>query len=795
MDAYTFEALEFSKVTEKLCSYAASELGRSLLKRQAPTADLARIRKRLSRVSEVKAVLEATSRFPVEGIRDVREFLAMARLPGAVLGGSAFIEISSTLEAACTLRDYLRSHARTHPHLTRVSQEIFVLTGLTRRIAATLDQDGGILDDASEDLAAIRGEIRHVEHRIRHHLKALLEASDSRDWLQEDYFTIREGRHVLPVKANLKGELPGIVHDRSDTGQTVFVEPAENVALGNELRDLWSLERVEINRILGDLTVAVAEVADDIETNIDILARADADKSRALLSREYGMCEPRVEKDADFRLRGARHPILLFQGSDAVPVDVELCSQSRTLVITGPNAGGKTVCLKTIGLLALMAQAGLHVPAKERSTFRLFRKIYADIGDNQSIEESLSSFSSHMQRIRSILDGVNDRTLVLLDELGAATDPEEGGALSAAVLAEMHDRGAFSAVTTHLSDLKILAHVTEGMANAGAQFDPYSGKPTYQIKAGTPGNSRAIETARQLGFPASLLEAARGNLTEGKARLEQTITDLASELDRAREQVREYEKLQKEARERRDKYRTALTRLRREKDEYLKKASREALETARSGRKLVQETIARLREEMAASAQGGDRKGKAAARKARETMESVFVEAKALERRHARPLPSDLPPSALVVGAEVSVLSLGQTGTIVSIDEKKGKVKVSAGIGEIEASFDDLGPPHPGAPVRPMPAKPRFTELARNVDRELMLLGCRVEEARKKVTDYLNEALLSGLSEVRIIHGEGTGALRKAVTEWLKGNHAVSSFRPGGRGEGGAGATVVTLGD
>jgi DNA mismatch repair protein MutS2 len=792
MDAATLEALEFDKVVEKAAAYAGSGPGREIVGRIQPLTDPARIRKSARRVTEIRRVIEATGRFPLEGLRDLREHLKKARIPGSILPPQALLDVSSSLQAAKDLRNFLLKHGEGHANLLRIARELFVLEGLWRRIGVTLDESGEVLDEASEDLRLIRKETREVEERIRQRLRDILDAEETAEQLQESYFTIREGRHVLPVKASVKSELPGIIHDRSDTGQTVFIEPAEIVGLGNELRDLRSLERVEINRILADLTAAVGEAADELEANQRMLARADADRALARFSIEYGMCEPAVEPDGEVRLLAARHPVLLFTKVRAVPIDVVLSGENRSVVITGPNAGGKTVTLKTIGLLTLMAQAGMHVPAGERSAFRTFEKVFADIGDKQSIEESLSSFSSHVLRIREILERTDHRTLVLLDELGASTDPEEGGALSCAVLDEIHRRGAYSAVTTHLADLKVLAQATEGMVNAAAQFDPSSGSPTYQIKVGFPGSSRALETARRLGFDETLLGKAREHLSEGKARLEEIIAELEEEGTRARDLRKELEALRRETGELRQKYRDKLKAIKKEKKEVLRRAAREGEEIVRRGKKLVEETIRRLREE------AGTRDAEPAERKkafgaARRAAEKAVGDFRA-ERERLQETPDDaLQPAAIEIGARVTVKSLRQTGEIEAVDAKRRKVRVRAGILEIEADFDDLIPAEPRKQVPPRFQDRPYTELARNVESELNLVGLRAEEARERLLDYINDALLSDREEVRVIHGHGSGVLRRVVEEALRTHRSVESFRPGGKGEGGKGATVVRL--
>ncbi len=793
MDAHTLEALEFGKVVEKLKEFASSDSGREIVGATAPMTDLGEVRRRLAVVTEIRRVMEACGRFPSPAFRDVREHVARAGIVGSTLPPQAMLDIAALCVAARELRDFLLKHCNEQPNLRKTSESLHVLIGLERRISATLDESGNVLDDASEDLAEIRAEIRQTEFRIRERLKAVIEAPESAEWLQEKYFTMRDGRHVLPVNANLKTRIEGIVHDRSDTGQTVFIEPVETVGLGNELRDLGSLERVEVNRILLDLTSAVREALPMIAADHEILARMDADRAKAAFSLKFAMSEPQLEKEGDFVLLKARHPVLLFSGADAVPVDLSLTRDTRCLVITGPNAGGKTVALKTLGLLALMAQAGLHVPAGERSRFRMFRKVYADIGDFQSIEEHMSSFTSHLTRISGMLSSIDERTLVLLDELGAATDPEEGGALSCAVLSAIHGKGAWTAATTHLSDLKVLAHSTPGMANAAVQFDPGTGMPTFQVRTGIPGSSRAIETAMRLGLPSAIIASARGNLAEGKARLEAAIADLEAESARISEERQALEAARKEAGMLKEKYRAHVAAAKKEKREILRKAAGEASEIVLAGRKMIEETVRKLRESAESEAGRSGAGLKAEAKDARSRLERKIEELKRAEVSLAR---DERPRNAglrLEVGAEAQVKSLRSPGVITAIDLKRGKARVRSRSAEIETDIADLCVSDVPAPARLPKPERRFEEFARNADKELVIVGLRVDEALAKVKAYLNEAALSDLPEVRIVHGMGTGALRKAVEELLKSHSAVESYRPGGRGEGGQGATVVRL--
>ncbi|MCU0723418.1 MAG: hypothetical protein MUC63_07365 [Planctomycetes bacterium] len=478
MDEHTLKVLEFDKVLDRVAAHATFAPGREAVLATRPLADPAAVERETALVTEAKEVLVSTGRFPLEEARDVREILRRVRPEGFLLEGAPLLEIGRFLAAARVLRDHVSRLERKFPRLLELVSEIRVFRDLEDRIVATVDADGRVVDTASPELRAIRAAMREIDARIRALLDSFLEDPGNDETLQEKFVTLRDGRHVLPLKATRKGVIPGILHGRSDTGNTIYVEPTPAVELGNDLRDLAGQEAAEVRRILSSLTRDVRGILPELEHDLALLARADAARAKAAFSLAFRMSPALPSPDGELRLLGARHPLLLFRGADAVPLDLALSPSARAVVISGPNTGGKTVALKTAGLLCLLSQAGLHVPAGERTRIPVFAKILADIGDEQSIEASLSSFSSHLVRTAGILREAGPGTLLLLDEMGAATDPEEGAALAAAVLERVHASGAFWIATTHLSALKAFAHGREGVENAAMEYDEAGNRPT-----------------------------------------------------------------------------------------------------------------------------------------------------------------------------------------------------------------------------------------------------------------------------------------------------------------------------
>ncbi|MBI3271338.1 MAG: endonuclease MutS2 [Planctomycetes bacterium] len=812
MDEHTLRVLEFDKVLDKLSRCCASEAGADAARALRPLVDPIVIRRRLALTAELATLHALDEPLTLAGLRDLSPHLRMARVDGATLEGKALFDVAVSLRAARMARDQVKKLELELPLLRELMKRFHLLPTLERSLLTSVDADGSVLDEASPALHALRQRRRGLEWGIQDKMERMMRSSELSEALQDQFVTKREGRWVLPVRSTHRAQVSGIVHDRSDTGNTVFVEPEVVVEMGNQVRDVETKERVEVNRVLRELTVAVGRAADTIEADHALLLELDVLEAQARLSRDYSLVSPEVDGEAWLDWREARHPVLIFNGRAAVPLDLRVGQDYRTLVITGPNTGGKTVTLKTAGLLVLMAQSGIPIPAAAGSRFGVFRAVHCDVGDEQSIEQSLSTFSSHLTRIVRILAACDRATLVLLDELGAGTDPAEGGALGQAILETLHEREARSVVTTHLSDLKILAHSRAGMANASVQFDAVSLRPTFQLVLGIPGNSNALLIAERLGVEKGILERARKYLGQGRLDLEELIRDLnakRSELEAERGAVAharaEVSHLEKQIQEelarwkgrKQEIYREART----EAEDFLKEARREVhavLEELRSRPKehkeRASEVAGKVGERLAGIGEKVDR----------------FAAAAGAPPRPAAPKPEELKP-----GARVFVRSMNCEGEVLETLPKKGRVRVGSGEFRIEVDLADVelstGKRRDGA-GRPAGAgsgssggggggagsarsAPKFVPSRRGgkVESRLHLLGKRVEPALRELAQYLDSAALTGLAEVQVVHGYGTGAMERAVTEFLKKHPLVEKFRQGEPSEGGGGVTVVTL--
>lgn len=807
MDSRTLRVLEYEKIKERLARCAATEFGRELALKIRPLDDLEAICRFQRETSEAKAIERERGTIPFAGISDIRRPLKRARA-GGVLNPEELVGIACTLRGAQRLRSFLLGLHEEFALLRGYAREIASLGELTTTIFGCIGEDGEILDDASPALSQIRRQLRVLDNRVKDKLDSMIRSPEFLRYLQEPIVTLRNGRFVVPVKQAFRTEVPGILHDQSASGQTLFVEPMVIVELNNELRRLRADEEAEIERILTWLSSEVAKNADSIEETIRAVTRIDLAVAKGRLSLEYDGTEPTLNCGGRILIRQGRHPLLT---GEAVPIDVTLGQDFTTLVITGPNTGGKTVALKTIGLLTLMAQSGLHVPAAPGTELAVFRKVFADIGDEQSIEQSLSTFSSHMGYIVKILQRLGDRgedTLVLLDELGAGTDPQEGAALAMAILEFLHGRDARVVATTHYSELKAFAHFTEGARNASVEFDDVTLAPTYRLLIGVPGRSNAFVIASRLGLFPEIIEAARSKMGGTHFSLENMLSDiertrreLEEERDRARSARLDAEKL-------RASYEKALAALMKERSEIIQKAREEVRDLVRRSRDEARAVLDTLRKERAA-------KPEAAYVQARRALDGIAEEIEELvnesyEETGGMATPSgscdgrsdDLQgahvpfdPERARVGMEVYVPRLGRTGILQTLPDSDGRCLVQLGMLKIPFSTEELmclgqtSPRESGAVVLGELSRSKASDISVELD----LRGLRVEEALSRVDKYLDDAYLAGIPRARIIHGKGTGALRQAIQDMLKRHPHVSEFRFGAAYEGGDGVTVVSL--
>ncbi len=786
-DAGTLRALEFGTIVEELAGHASFEPSRELALATQPVADETHVGLLQDQTDEADRLLTDQAQASIGGARDIRAALERAGRGGR-LTPAELLEVGETLEA--TERFATRLKAWHGPHLSGIRDALEPAPELAARIARSIDEGGEILDTASAELAAIRKRLRTAQDRVRERLNAMLRSSSMAGIIGEAIVTMRAGRYVIPIRAEAKGRVKGIVHDQSASGATLFVEPLTVVELNNKWTEASLAAEREEERILDELSRDVEGRADALRDSLAALARADLWMARARLGAAMDGVRPSIVEDAA-ELLSARHPLL---GDSAVPIDLRLGDRFgyRALVVTGPNTGGKTVSLKTLGLLSLMHQAGLRVPAADGARLPAFRRVMADIGDEQSIAQSLSTFSSHLRNVVRFVADAGPATLVLLDEVGAGTDPAEGSALAMAILSRLLDAGSMVAATTHYAELKTFATEHPGVSNAAVEFDVATLRPTYRLTIGLPGKSQAFAIAERLGLPEAILADARDRISAEHASMEETLAAIAAA---EQAQVAALEAAQAErasASDERDLARTGVARARREAAELLADARRSADElVARAERE-----VADLRREMTRQRNlAGGRRGASVA-----AFDDLSRQAARARTETEVELPPDAEPAEEGPQPRIGLFgrskTLGSTGRIVEISGRTGRVTLETEGARLVVPADDVEvvpEPISGPAPRDLEAEEMRRRAAQRVSPRLDLHGERVEAALERLTAHLDDALLAGLDEVVIVHGIGTGALRRAVREALAEHPRVRSVRGGRKDEGGDGATVAEL--
>lgn len=777
------KTLEYNKIISKLEEYAATALGKELVKELQPITDLAAIQEAQQITSEAVQLLTDFERVPLGGIFDIRASLKKASI-GGILAVPELLEVGSTLRGSRLMREFLTGSGSNG--LSIISEwggRLAVFPGLERELERCLSPEGEVLDSASPKLRSLRSQIKVTQNRIRDKLDSIVKSTENSKYLQDTIVSLRNDRYVIPVKQEYRSLFPGIVHDQSSSGATLFIEPMAVVELNNQLRIIQAEAVEEVNRILKELSGKVKDITDQLRTALNIMARLDLAFAKGRFSLAISGTEPVLNSTGRIQLYNAKHPLLTGK---VVPITVSLGEAYHTLVITGPNTGGKTVTLKTVGLLTLMAQSGLHIPADSGSTVAVFNRVFCDIGDEQSIEQSLSTFSSHLTQIVKIIEGATGPDcLVLLDELGAGTDPTEGAALAMSILTHLHQLGVRTVATTHYSELKVFAYKTEGICNAAVEFDIETLRPTYRLFTGLPGSSQAFEIALKLGLPEFLIKNARSYISAEEAKVEEMLKQIEADSRKAREDRMKIEadriKIEKDRRH----YEEELAKFKREKEELLRQARLEAREVLLEARRESENLLRELREsppdQLTVIANHARRK--------------IGVELERLEEKTALPKPEGgIKPEDLKVGMRVKSRSLNQTGTVLEIGNDC--VLVQVGIIKANLAFNDLEPVA-GEKVKSSrvirQSGATGLETAQKISAEISLRGMTVDEGLYQLEKYLDQALLAGLNRFRVIHGKGTGVLRQAVQQYLKGNSMVKSFTFAEQNEGGLGATVVEL--
>lgn len=700
------------------------------------------------------------------------------------LSTGELLGIASCLKAARIAKDILAKEVGEESYLYNLAGLLITHRSAEEEINRCIINEDEIFDGASPALARIRRAMRLANEKVREKLNSMIRSTAYQKYLQEPIITIRNGRFVIPVKQEYRQQVPGLIHDQSSSGATLFIEPSAVVELGNEYKKLLAEEADEIERILTELTAMLAPYADEIREDLNIMGQIDLVFAKAKLSRELNAVMPRLNRNNYVRIVRGRHP--LIPADRVVPIDIWIGRDYRSLIITGPNTGGKTVTLKIVGLFALMVQSGIFVPANEGSEFPVFEHIYADIGDEQSIEQSLSTFSSHMKNIVGILDRADENSLVLLDELGAGTDPIEGAALAMSILEELNDRHCICVSTTHYSEIKAFAMTHEGMENASMEFDIDRLCPTYRLYIGIPGKSNAFEISSRLGLPNSIIDKAKGFLKGEDVRFEDIISSAQSQHRIAEEE----RKMAEEARAELEKLRADAERERRKLDEDRNRLQAKAKEDAKrivaDTKREMEKLIVEIRSIKDIDRSAADRVIQAARDTLRAT-ETAVNEKEAIKKED-----NTKPPKTVRAGDTVNIVTLDQKATVLSAPDSKGEVMVQAGVMKLNVKLKDIRLIEEKKAAAPTSGKVGLGA-GKQVGLELDVRGMLVDEANIIVDRYLDDAYNAGLSEVNIIHGKGTGALRAGVQAFLKRHPLVKGYRMGSYGEGDAGVTVVTL--
>ena len=781
--SHLYSKLEFEAIKQRLRVYSSSDLGKRLIDEVSPIQDLRSLQEELSQVTEFKNVLETEDHFPLDGIKDVRTTIQKASIEDSFVTATELRDIFTTQQAARLIKQFFEKRTSRYPLTSTLAEGLFVDRILEYNIDQAIDENGTVKDTASKELREIRRSIIAKTDSLRVKLEAILKGISDQGYAQDEIMTTRDGRMVIPVKVEHKHHVPGFIHSSSGSGATVFIEPAETLEMNNEIRSLQFSEQREVERILRALTTQVRVLKAELLANVEILARLDFLLARAKYSIEILGAQPNMVEESPLRLLEARHPLLLqrHRRDEVVPLSLELGADFKTLIITGPNAGGKTVALKTVGLLSLMAACGLHIPALPDSQIPVFERIFIDIGDEQSIENDLSSFTSHLVNLKQVVDEADYRSLVLIDEIGAGTDPTEGGALAAAILSELTTKNALTIATTHHGALKTFAHETPGFENAAMEFDQATLRPTYRFKCGVPGSSYALEIATRLGLPESIVSSARGLLGSGRDKLESLLSTLEQKTQLLDTELNELKNQNASLAEMIQRYDEKLRTVNQEIKAKKAAALEEGKAILEKVNALVESSIKEIKEQAANKETVTRVKKELAGMKATIESELHTIEG-------ANDAASD--DHNFRQGNFVRLKGSKEVGQIVSTSQRGNVHTVEFGNVRMHVEVKNL------VHAEKLDTRPQsipFVQEIKNLTPEIDLRGMTGEEAIHIVDKFLDDASLASLHSVSLIHGKGTGALRNKIAAYLKSDPRVRSSRLGEWNEGGAGVTVVDL--
>ena len=799
MNKRTLRVLEYYKIIEKLTGFATCPAGKRMCERLKPSTDLMEITKNQEETADALRRVYQQGSLSFSGVYPIGE--AMKRVAvGASLSIAELLDVAKLLQVAEHARQYGEQSQdkdeegvnTRQDSLTGYFESLMPLEHLAREINRCILSEDEIADDASATLKDIRRNMKATNGKVHEVLNGIVTRQTNQAMLQDTIVTMRNGRYCIPVKSEYKGQFPGMVHDQSSTGSTFFIEPMAVVNLNNELKELAAKEAMEIEKILARLSEQVAQSKDALESNVEVLTKLDFIFAKASFAKSYDGTEPELNTNGYTNLKQARHPLL--ERHSVVPVDIRLGDDYTMLIITGPNTGGKTVSLKTLGLLTLMGQSGLHIPAFQGSTLAVFEDVFADIGDEQSIEQNLSTFSSHMTNVVYILKHASSRCLVLFDELGGGTDPVEGSALAISILNDLHNRDIRCMATTHYSELKTFAMTTPGIENACCEFDVETLSPTYHLLIGIPGKSNAFAIAKKLGMADHVIESAKSQIDSSTVDMEALLADLEKSKRTIEQEQAEIAANKEEIQKLKDRLASKNEHIEQRKQDILRNAREEAREILEDAKAFADESIRKYNNWEKKPQTANNKDMEKTRGELRDKLKSVNskLEYKTSNRK------SKAKASDFHLGDSVHVISLNLDGTVRSLPNQKGELTVQMGILQSTVKISDVEivkeEKQSKQSKQQKTAQYRASvNKAKNIKPEINLLGMTVDEAIMELDKYLDDACLSHLNQVRIVHGKGTGALRKGVHEYLKRQKYVKSFRLGEFGEGDAGVTIVEL--
>ncbi len=776
----TLDKLEFGKILKHLSGFALTEKGKEYILKLKPFTDKNIIVREGFIVEEAKNILINLANPPIEYLPNLDEALFQSRIDGALLGSKKIIEILNLAKVSRILQQFLKSNSESSPLLSEGSKKLFNDKLFEHHIQKIINDQGEVKESASKQLAEIRKDIRQKKDELIKSINRIIKNLKYEDYVRDEYLTLRDGRMVIPVKVEHKRHLRGFIHSESSTGQTVYIEPEETLELNNDILSLSFAEKREIERLLKELTKHIGSYSNDLQKSLDILSYIDSVFARAKYSLEIIGSFPQTDHTKNISIQDARHPLLLKKlgRKETVPLNLEL-DDSKVIIITGPNAGGKTVVLKTIGILSLMLQSGIHIPVSPDSNFHIFSKILLDIGDEQSIEDDLSTFSSHLRNLKSIIEEADENSLVLLDEIGTGTDPTEGSALAAAILKELMHKAKLVFASTHHGSLKLFAHSINGMQNAAMQFDHENLTPTYRFVLGVPGSSYAFEIASRMGFEESLLSEARKNIENDKHKLEKFLSEIELKSSDLNKKLSELEVENVRLKGLSNLYKTSYEKLQKEKQEILKKAKSEADVFLKDVNRKIEKTIKDIRES------GGTKDVIRESKKEIENLKS------SLEKLIEPEIDSFNENYEFKVGAYASVKNSTTSGKIIELNAEKKKATLLVGSVRVQAKLIDL---IPAKESKRNESKGKYDYYVHSDSSyRLDIRGEKPEEAEFKVIKFIDKAYQSSLGRVEILHGKGTGALKKIVAELLKNHDKVKTFYFAPVEQGGEGITIAEI--